>query len=441
MEHIVIIGNGIAGITAARHIRKRSNYRITIISGESEHFYSRTALMYLYMGHLEYHHLKPYEDHFWKKNRIDLVHDWVTEVDFKNQTLTLKERKSIQYDKLILATGSSWRKGGWPGENLSGVTGMYGLPDLEAIEKASAGIRKAVVVGGGLIGVELAEMLHSRGIQVSLLVRDDGYWRGVLPAQEAGLVGRHLVKHGIDLRLKTSVSQILGDEQGRVKAVLTPAGEEIACQFVGVTIGVQPNIDWLKATELETDRGILVDEYMRTNLPNVFAIGDCAQHRNPPTGRPPVEQVWYTGRQQGLCVAKTLCGEPTAYQPGVWFNSAKFFDIEYQIYGTVPADPGEEFDSFYWQSNDKTQALRLVWRKDDKAFVGVNLLGIRYRQEVCEGWIKTEVPISEVVNQLGEANFDPEFHKKHEEEISETFIEKTGIKVARPKKKKWYEVF
>ena len=397
--------------------------------------------MYLYMGHMEYKHLKPYEDHFWQKNRIDLICDWVTDVEFQSQTIQLKEGQPIQYDKLIIATGSTWRKAGWSGENLSGVTGMYGLQDLEAIEKATAGIQKAVVVGGGLIGVELAEMLHSRGIQVSLLVRDDGYWRGVLPAQEAGLIGRHLIKHGIDLRLKTSVSQVLGDEQGRVKAVLTQAGEEIACQFVGVTIGVQPNIGWIRNSDLSTERGILVDEYLRTNLPNVYAIGDCVQHQNPPAGRPAVEQVWYTGRQQGMAVAKTICGEPTRYQPGVWFNSAKFFDIEYQIYGTVPANPTAEFDSFYWQNKEKTSALRLVWRKDNQAFVGLNLLGIRYRQEICEGWIKTKTPIPEVINQLERANFDPEFHKKYEEEIREKFVRKTGYEVAIPKKKKWYAIF
>lgn len=105
MEHIVIIGNGIAGVTAARHIRKLSDKKITIISAESEYFFSRTALMYVYMGHMKFEHTQPYENWFWKKNRIDLVKGYVSNVDHANKKVDL-ENSSISYDKLIIATGS-----------------------------------------------------------------------------------------------------------------------------------------------------------------------------------------------------------------------------------------------------------------------------------------------------------------------------------------------
>ena len=106
MENIVIIGNGITGITAARHIRKLSNNIITVISSESKYFYSRTALMYLYMGHEEFENIKPYEDWFWEKNRINLIHDYVTEIDIENKKVNLAGGLVVSYDKLILATGS-----------------------------------------------------------------------------------------------------------------------------------------------------------------------------------------------------------------------------------------------------------------------------------------------------------------------------------------------
>src|SRR5690554_2833615 len=98
MEHIVIIGNGISGVTAARHIRKLSDKRITIISAETEHFFSRTALMYVYMGHMKYEHIKPYEDWFWKKNRIELKQEFVETIDTKSKTLHFKEGVFITYD-------------------------------------------------------------------------------------------------------------------------------------------------------------------------------------------------------------------------------------------------------------------------------------------------------------------------------------------------------
>ena len=133
MEHIVIIGNGIAGITAARHIRKLSNKRITIISAEAEHFFSRTALMYVYMGHMRWQDIKPYEDWFWKKNRLELKKGYVESVDTDTKTLHFKEGDSITYDKLIIATGSTTNSFGWEGLDLNGVQGMVSKQDLESL--------------------------------------------------------------------------------------------------------------------------------------------------------------------------------------------------------------------------------------------------------------------------------------------------------------------
>ena len=112
MEHIVIVGNGVAGITAARHIRKLSDHRITVISVESDHFYSRTALMYIYMGHMTYANTKPYEDWFWEKNRIDLVRGYVETVDTDARKLLLAGGEEMGYDRLIIATGSTTNTGG-----------------------------------------------------------------------------------------------------------------------------------------------------------------------------------------------------------------------------------------------------------------------------------------------------------------------------------------
>ncbi len=139
MKHVVILGNGISGITAARHIRKHSDYRITVISAETEHFFSRTALMYIYMGHMKYEHTKPYEDYFWEKNRIELRYARVQTFDFANKTLSLLDQgtevpSELTYDILILGVGSVSNQFGWPGQDLEGVQGLYSYQDLEAME-------------------------------------------------------------------------------------------------------------------------------------------------------------------------------------------------------------------------------------------------------------------------------------------------------------------
>src|SRR6476661_7138434 len=246
--NIVIIGNGITGITAARHIRKLSNYNITVISAETEHFYSRTALMYIYMGHMKYEHTKPYEDWFWEKNRINLIKDKVSDIDVEQKQLTFIDGKKIAYDKLIIATGSKPKIPDCIGADLIGVQGLYSLQDLELMETNTKDIKKAVVVGGGLIGIEMAEMLASRNIAVDFLIREKSYWKSVLPEEESDFITNHIKTHHINVIAQTELHEILGDENGKVKSIITKNGEEINCDFVGLTIGVTPNIELLKNT-------------------------------------------------------------------------------------------------------------------------------------------------------------------------------------------------
>lgn len=417
MRSIVIIGNGVSGITAARHIRKRSDFHITVISNESRYFFSRPALMYLHMGHMKWEHIKPYEDWFWEKNRINLVEGSVTFVDVKNKQVVLSDNKTISFDVLIIATGSRPNKFGWNGQDLKGVQGFYHLQDVYTMERYSKDTKRAVIVGGGLIGIEMAEMLSSRGIPVTFLVREKRFWDTVLPIEEAELVGREIRSHHIDLRLETELKEILGDDSGRVKSVVTNEGETILCQFVGLTVGVSPNIAFLKDSGIEIDRGVLVDEYLQTNVKDIYAIGDCAQHRNPINGRRAIEQVWYTGKIQGETVAKTICEVPTRYQPGHWFNSAKFFDIEYQTYGVVGNQLKPDESTFYWESSDGKKSFRVNYSSVDKQVRGCNVFGIRMRHEVWNRWLDEKQKIDYVMSHLSEANFDPEFFQRYEPEI------------------------
>ncbi|MBL7776303.1 MAG: NAD(P)/FAD-dependent oxidoreductase [Saprospiraceae bacterium] len=422
----VILGNGISGITAARHLRKRSAGEILVISDESDEFFSRTALMYVYMGHLRERDTRPYEPWFWEKNRIQRQRTRIARIDFENRRMHTADGTTIDYDQLVLATGSRPNKFGWPGQDLDGVHGLYHLHDLEAMERHSAGLQRAVIVGGGLIGVEMAEMFHSRHIPVSFLVRESDFWNNVLPAEEAAMVSRHLREHGIDLRLNTELKAVLDDGQGRCTAVRTNGGETIDCGFVGLTVGVSPNIDFLKNTALETNRGILVDDYLQTNLPGVYAIGDCAELRRPRPGRRAIEAVWYTGRMMGETLASTLAGDRAAYDPGLWFNSAKFFDIEYQVYGDIRPDLPADQASLYWEHSGGKKSIRLNYEKETGRVLGFNLMGVRYRHELCERWIQSGATVETVLEQLGLANFDPEFSTQYEAELVQLYNRQTG---------------
>jgi len=445
MEHIVIIGNGISGVTTARHIRKLSDKRITIISAETDYFFSRTALMYAYMGHMKFEHTQPYENWFWKKNRIELVNDFVEKVDHQTKKLKLRNGTDINYDSLVLATGSKPNKFGWPGQDLDGVQGLYSKQDLDKIELNAPDnkvCKRAVIVGGGLIGIELAEMLRSRDIPVTFLVRESSFWNGVLPSGESEMINEHILEHHIDLRLETNLAEIIPDENGWVKAVTTDKGDTIECNVVGLTAGVSPNVAFLKESGIELGRGIKVNRYLETNIKDIYAIGDCAEQHEPIGNRRPIEAVWYTGRMMGETLAQTLCGNRIEYKPGHWFNSAKFLDIEYQTYGWVFSDNGKkEYEShFHWRHPKEKICITVAYHAESNQFLGINTFGIRMRHEVFDRWLTENQSVSYVMEYLKDANFDPEFYTQYETDIIKKFNTEMGTTIT-PKKKSWKRIF
>lgn len=394
------------------------------------------------MGHMGYKETKPYEDWFWEKNRISLKRAYIEFIDVNNKSLTTKAGETIAYDKLILATGSASNFFGWPGQDLDGVQGLYNYQDLELLEKNSHNIKRAVIVGGGLIGIELAEMLHSRQIAVTFLVREESYWNNVLPAGESDIINRHIKEHGFDLRLAVNLNSIIDDGTGKVKAVtVKETGEEISCELVGITAGVHPNIEFVKTSAVETNRGILIDHYLQTNIEDVYAIGDCAEFRESLPNRRPIEQVWYTGRMQGEVVAQNICGNKQPYQPGPWFNSAKFLDIEYQTYGMVMPQLRENEASLFWEHANGDKCVHIVYNKNTNEFIGLNTLGIRMRHHLFNKWLSEKASVVHVLENLAAANFDPEFFKSYEPAIIQKYNEQTGANLRSKTKRSYWSAF
>jgi NAD(P)H-nitrite reductase large subunit len=430
MKHVVIIGNGISGITAARNIRERSDLDITVISSETKYFFSRTALMYVYMGHMKQEHTKPYEDHFWEENKISLIHDSVEKVEVSNKKIMLSKSQPIQFDSLVIATGSNPKKLGVIGENLRGIQSLYSIQDLDLLEKnthpyfaksSEYRVRHAVIIGAGLIGIELAEMLHSRNISVCFIVKDEHIWSSGLSIQEAKLIEKHLEEHGITFRKQSQVSKFVGDDEGNVCAIELNSGEHIYAEFVGVTIGVEPNTQLTKGTEIEVKTGIVVDQYLRTSVDDIYAIGDCAELSVTSKGRNSIEPVWYTGRMMGEVVAETICGSPCVYEPGPWFNSAKFFGLEYQCYGSVSAAISQNRTEFFWQNKNSDKSVRILFDNSSMTFIGFSSIGIRWRHDLFNQWLSSETNVMLVIENLEKADFESEFSRRYTKEIVSAF--------------------
>ena len=432
MAHAAIIGNGITGITAARRLRElQPDWTITVISGESDHHYSRPALMYIFMGHMRYQDTKPFEDWYWHENRIDLVRDWVVGIDTEQKSLALHRGDPISYDTLLLATGSKSNRFGWPGQDLQGVQGLYDLMDLHQLYQNVRDTRHAVIVGGGLIGIELGEMLHSRGVHVSFLVRESSYWSNVLPPEESAMVSRMIREEGFDLRLSTELKEIVDDGNGRAGAVITNHDERIECQLVGLTAGVSPNLDLVRETSIETNRGILVDWSLQTNVPGVFAAGDCAEIVTEGEGRNLLQQVWYTGKMQGAHRwRRSMAGRderalrPRASgttprssstsntRPTAWCSSST------AAKGRAPTSGGNV-------TRTVKHGMRLVIDDAEGVVTGINVMGLRYRHEVCERWIRERwtARSSVLAEPGGPRTSTPSSSRRHEPEIARAIRE------------------
>jgi len=264
--HYVILGNGVCGMEAALLLREReADARITLVSDEHDHFFSRPALMYVFAGQTSLRDTEPYDRGLYERMRFERVRMRVASVDTAGHALVFQGAARVGYDKLLLAVGSRGRPAPWPGSEGPGVHYFVTLGDLEGLDREAREGQRAVVIGGGLIGVEVAEILHDRGLPVTFVVRENWYFPLALDANEAQLVTEHMRHHGIDVRLGQNVEDILRGPEGRPRAVGLVGGEEVPADLVVAAIGVVPNTAFLAGSALNLSKGgaVEVDDALR----------------------------------------------------------------------------------------------------------------------------------------------------------------------------------
>jgi phenylglyoxylate dehydrogenase epsilon subunit len=260
-----------------------------------------------------------------------------------------------------------------------------------------------VVIGGGLIGIEVVETLIAAGRRPVFLLRDDAFWPIALDAVESAWVVGRLRAHGVDVRTGVRATGVRADARG-VCAVLTDAGE-IAADLCVVAIGVRPNTDWLEGlVDLHpASRGVLVDSGLRTSVPDIWAAGDCAAVPwADGTVRP--ELLWYTSRDQGRVAGRALTGDRQArYQRGVATNAAKLLDTEYLTAGRCEGAPAARME----ERGPVRSLLRI--HADEGVVVGFSSLGSRWHVATWVRWIEERRSVDWVRRNLTDASFDTEF--------------------------------
>ncbi len=418
--HYVIVGNGVCGIEAALALRAReAGARISVVSDEHEHFFSRPALMYVFCGQLRLQDTEPYDRGLYERMGFERVQGRVRSLEAAGRRLLFEDGRELGYDKLLLAVGSKARRAPWPGSDGPGLHSFVTLRDLEGLDREARRGGRAVVIGGGLIGVEVAEILHQRGLRVAFVVRENWYFPLALDASESALVAEHMRGAGIDVRLGANADEILRDAGGRVRGVRL-GSEELACDLVVCAIGVVPNTGFLASSGLALSQGgaIEVDEALRASQPGVWAAGDCANVTWADGSRRP-EQLWYTARDQGRVAARSMLGDEAAYRRGAWYNSAKFFDIEWTTAGWVPAllswdntpkGRGPGVRTWFQRVPGRFESQRIVVK--DGRVVGFNMLGSRWDHEPLLRFVNERRDLDYVLAHLHEAQFDEEFSRR-----------------------------
>jgi NADPH-dependent 2,4-dienoyl-CoA reductase/sulfur reductase-like enzyme len=416
--HYVIVGNGVCGMEAALALRGRDGEaRITLVSDEHDHFFSRPALMYVFCGQLTLAATEPYDRDLYSRMGFQRVRGRVRAIRPDERILELQTGPRIGYDRLLLAVGSRARPAPWPGADGPGLHYFVTIGDLQALEQDARPGLRAVVIGGGLIGVEVAEILRHRGLLVTLVVRENWYFPLALDRAEATMVAEHMARHGVDVRLGVNVSEVLRGGSGRPRAAKVDTGEEIPCDLVVSAIGVVPNTGFLQDSGIRRSGGgaIEVDDALRASAPEIWAAGDCANVTWADGSRRP-EQLWYTARDQGRVAARSMLGDDVAYRRGTWYNSAKFFDLEYTTAGWVPVvlnwdntpiEPGPDIRYWFQRVPGRFESQRIVCKGD--RVVGFNMLGGRWNHEPLLSWIEERRPLDWVLARLGQAQFDEEF--------------------------------
>jgi NAD(P)H-nitrite reductase large subunit len=409
----IIIGSGAAGIGAAEAIRSEDpSADIVLISEEGEGYYSRPGLAYYLSGEINERMLFPFSREDFDRLNITSVHGGVKTINPEEASIALTDGRHVTYDKLLIATGAAANKIKIPGADLLGVVKLDNIKDARVIIKQARKAKSAVVIGGGITALELVEGFSARRTKTHYFLRKNRYWGNVLDETESRIVEDRLKEDGVNLHYHTEPAEILGTK-GRVTGVRTMDRETIKCQLVAIAIGIRPRTKLAVEAGLEIDRGILVNEYMQTDVPEIYAAGDVAQVYDPLTGKAVVDSLWGPARQQGYTAGKNMTGRQLIYRKDIPFNVTRLAGITTTIIGTVGQGKDTDLtgiargDSETWrqipdaiaaQSNSNVNRLRLL--VGDRTLLGAIVMGDQTLSLPLQKMIVKHADISAIRHEL-----------------------------------------
>jgi nitrite reductase (NADH) large subunit len=402
---IVIIGNSAASTAAIEAIRKYDNQSaIQQISDEIHPLYSRCLTSYYIAGKIDENNLLYRATDFHKKMKVEL-HSGIRaeEVDTKRQQVTCRGGIQFEYDKLLIATGSSAKI---PSNIHSGIEGIFELRTLDnaiAIKNKIPHAKKAVVLGGGLIGIRAADALCKCGLNVTVIVQSKHVLSQMIDIGAAQIIQKRILENNIDILTQTDISEVIS-KKNNLTAVKTNTGKLLECEILIVAKGVSANMQLIENSEIEKRHGILTNQYMQTNIANVFAAGDVAETYDITSEEYAINALWTCAVQQGSIAGLNITDQQKIYNGSMSQNSLNFFDVSLISMGiTSPKD-----ETKYRIMSDSRPSLNIFKKLviQDNQLKGIILLGKIDSAGILLDLIQRKTDISGFEDELLNDNFN-----------------------------------
>ncbi len=405
----VIIGSGVAGIAAIEAIRSVDiSGEITLIGNDPHGHYSRPGLAYYLTGEIHTQVLFSKQQKDFQKLRVQHLKGHVKRVLRDQRYLEVEGHTYVPYDRLLLSLGAVAIPLEVPGSQLEGVLKLDHLNDARQLIKLAKKGKTAIVVGGGITALELVEGLAARGMKIHYLLRGDRYWSNVLDYQESKIIEQRLQEEGVKLHHQSKIVEITG-KHNRVNGVRLQNGVRLNCDLLAYAIGIQPQTHLAKQSALKVDRGILVNEYMQTNDPSIFAAGDVAQVYDPGSKRWVMDSLWTVAREHGTVAGLNMADRKKAYFRSAPFNVTRLAGLTTTIIGMVGHGHDDDLvgiargDSETWRQLPDTMVAqtgfevnRLRVMVGEKTLLGAVVMGDQALSSPLEKIILNRVNISSI---------------------------------------------
>jgi len=404
MKQYLIIGNSAAGLAAVEAIRKTNRKsKITVVSDEDYPSYCRCLISYYLAGDIKEKNILYRPDDFYKANDARLLcNKKCVSIDTKKCAVSLGDGKEEPYDSLLIATGASPKFPPIKGIKTKGVFGFRTIADAKAIEACLPKTKRAVVLGGGLIGLKAAYAISKKGVKVSVIIKSKQVLSQSLDADGAWLVQKRLEEHGIEILTGKDIAEITGGDA--VKSVRLDDGKTIDTGLVLACKGVSPNIGLAEGANISTAEGIIADDHLATNVKNVFAAGDVCETLDVTLGAPSVNALWPVAVEQGRCAGANMAGEVTGYDGSVGMNSLEFFGLPTVSLGIYRSDSGKGFEEIKASNPGASIYKKIILRGDH--LVGAVLVGDIRQSGLFLRLIRGKVDVSSFQDKLMESSFN-----------------------------------